>query len=220
MYRRVRSRVLKGVSSCRDYRFRHFRWRFGMCNVECVSDDLRVTSVEGPPRAPAPHSLKGVHVVPTSCKRVPAHALRRRTLQRNAPAAGSARPCPTYVQCVTMRNVCAWPGGPVGPRNSKISRHAGNNLQASWVALPHLRRVRFCAMGSCAVALWRRRGTAGAAREYGCDGCRRSCRFSCRRCFCRCCLGVAAAGAGADASATLAIATAAAKRRGGRLGLG
>lgn len=53
--RRVRSRVLKGVGwglSSRD-RF-HFRIpvvRFGMSNHECVSDDLRVTSVRSPPRS-------------------------------------------------------------------------------------------------------------------------------------------------------------------------
>ena len=68
-------------------------------------------------------------------RRPPLHAnvylrMRRGGERSNAPAAGSARPCPTFVQCVTMRNVCAWPGGPVVPRNSEISRHAGNNLQA------------------------------------------------------------------------------------------
>ena len=110
-----------------------------MSNHErCVGRLLRVRFGSVPPALHTTQSRKGVHVVPTSCKRVPAHASRRRTLQRNAPAAGSARPCPTCVQCVTMRNVCAWPGGPGVPRNSKISRHAGNNLQASGLGWRYL----------------------------------------------------------------------------------
>jgi hypothetical protein len=193
-----------------------------MSNHECVSDDLRVTSVRDPPRSTHATQSQGCsrrpHFMQTcTCACV---AKANAPTQRTCRGLGSSVPhvCTVcnYAECMRM----AWRPCRATQLKNLSARWQQLVGRGSWVALPHLRRVRFCTMESCAVALWRRRGTAGAAREYGCDGCRRSCRFSCRRCFCRCCLGVAAAGAGADASATLAIATAAAKRRGGQLGLG
>jgi len=64
--RRVRSRVLKGVGwglSSRDFHFRIPVVRFRsetMSNHECVSDDLRVTSVRSPPALHTRHTVSRV----------------------------------------------------------------------------------------------------------------------------------------------------------------